>query len=226
MKILVDTSVARSFAVVGWTDHLVSLSGGCLTVAEGVHGVQPGDRSELRGIQDALVLRAESAGLWSGTASRAVAAAHGLEQLLSLGPARLKVLKPRAAEFAFAVRLQSRRPEDRTWRKELGAHHRRLDLGEAMTIAIAHHRSLAFASDDSDALVLWQALTSSAGKRTVDLLRLLVESGEAEEAAARHVYQLLRTDDLHRLGGPDWPIATTAAAVPAGAPEMSVAPQR
>lgn len=225
MKILVDTSVARSFAVVGWTDHLVSLSGGCITVAEGVHGVQPGDRSELRGIRDALVVRAETAGLWSGTASRAVAAAHGLEQLLSLDPARLDVLRPRATEFAFAARLRSRRPEDRTWRKELGARFRRLDLGEAVTIAIAHNRSLAFASDDSDALVLWQALTSSAGKRTIDLLRLLVEGGEADEADARQVYELLRTDDLHRLGGPDWPVVTTATAAPAGAPEVSVAPQ-
>lgn len=186
--------------------------------------MQPGDPSELRGIRDALSRRAQQAGLWSGTAGRAVAAAHGLEQLLSLDPARLKVLQPQGAEVSLAVRLQSRLPADRTWRQGLGAVSRRLDLGEAVTIAIAHNRSLAFASDDSDALVLWQALTGSAGKRTIDLLRFLVEGGEADEADARQVYEVLRTDDLHRLGGPDWPVATATAA-PAGAPEVPVAPQ-
>lgn len=110
MKMLVDASVARSFAVVGWTHHLVSLSGGCIAVAEGVHGVLPGDPSELRGIRDALSRRAEQAGLWSGTASRAMAAVHGMEQLLALDPARLKVIQPQGTEVSLAVRLQSRLP--------------------------------------------------------------------------------------------------------------------
>ena len=37
---LVDSSVARSFAVVGWSGHLVSVCGGRVLLAEGVHSVQ------------------------------------------------------------------------------------------------------------------------------------------------------------------------------------------
>ena len=36
---LVDASVARSFAVVGWTGHLLQLCGGTILVADGVHGI-------------------------------------------------------------------------------------------------------------------------------------------------------------------------------------------
>jgi len=40
---LVDSSVARSFAVIGWTRQLLQLGGGSILVADGVHGQQPGD---------------------------------------------------------------------------------------------------------------------------------------------------------------------------------------
>lgn len=73
-------------------------------------------------------------------------------------------------EFELAVRLQSRRQEDREWRRSLGARARRLDAGEPASIAIAASRSLSFASDDEDALTLWKALTGPAGNRTRDLL--------------------------------------------------------
>ncbi len=74
--------------------------------------------------------------------------------------------------MGLAVRLQSRRPEDRAWRHALGAKARRLDAGESVTIAIALTRSLPFASDDDDALTLWEALSGGPGRRTRDLLRL------------------------------------------------------
>lgn len=114
------------------------------------------------------------------------------------------MLQPRGAEIELAVRLQSRRPADRQWRQELGARSRRLDLGEAVTIAIASSRSLPFASDDDDALTLWQALTGTAGHRTRDMLQRLADSGVVAEEDARHVYQVLQADDLHNLGGPPW----------------------
>ena len=129
---------------------------------------------------------------------------HGLDQLLTLAENRLTVLAVSPDELELAIRLQSRRPEDRTWRQSLGAKSRRLDAGESASIAIAARRSLAFASDDEDALTLWAALTSSSGYRTRDLLQRLVNSGSIEEDDARDAYYLLQTDDLHNLGGPPW----------------------
>jgi hypothetical protein len=201
---LVDASVARSFAVVGWTRHLVTICDGCVRVAEGVHSLDTSDPSELRGIRDALIRQANQAGLGSGLASRALAAAHGLDELLGLDLVQLVVLQPRGTEIELAVRLQSRRPADRQWRQELGARSRRLDLGEAVTIAIASSRSLPFASDDDDALILWHALTGSRGRRTADLLHCLADRGAVADEEARQVYEVLQTDDLHTLGGPPW----------------------
>ncbi|MHB1784492.1 MAG: hypothetical protein ACYCTE_17745 [Acidimicrobiales bacterium] len=107
-------------------------------------------------------------------------------------------------ELKLAVRLQSRRLEDREWRHSLGAKARRLDAGESASIAIAATRSLGFASDDEDALTLWEALTGAPGRRTRDLLLQLVTDGIADEDDARAVHHLLQSDDLHNLGGPAW----------------------
>lgn len=108
-------------------------------------------------------------------------------------------------ELELTIRLQSRQPEDRAWRHSLGAKARRLDAGESASIAIASRRSLRFASDDEDALTLWQALTGSPAYRTLDLLWQLVDDGLVDEADAREAYRQLQTDDLHNLGGPPWP---------------------
>jgi hypothetical protein len=129
---------------------------------------------------------------------------HGLDELLGLNPSELIVVVLQQDELQLAVRLQSRRPEDREWRRSLGAKARRLDAGEAASIAIASRRSLAFASDDEDALTLWSALTSSPGHRTRDLLWQLVADGAVDEDEAKAAYHLLQTDDLHSLGGPQW----------------------
>lgn len=192
---LVDASVARSFAVIGWTRHLIQLGHGSILVADGVHGQRAGDPSELRSIRNALQRQADQVDPGSGFASRALAAVHGLDQLLALAPNELTVVTLSQYEFEFAVRLQSRRPEDREWRRSLGAKSRRLDAGESASIAIAARRSLAFASDDEDALTLWNALTRSSGHRTRDLLRQLVISGVVTESDAHAAYRLLQADE-------------------------------
>jgi hypothetical protein len=201
---LVDASVARSFAVVGWTHQLLEVAGGRILVADGVHGAEPDDPSELRRIRTALQRQADQAGLGSGLSSRALAAVHGLDELLALVPDELMVLTLEVDELALAVRLQSRRTEDRAWRRALGAKARRLDAGESASIAIAVTRSLGFASDDEDALTLWQALSGMPGLRTRDLLRQLVADATVLEDDAREIYRVLQTDDLHNLGGPQW----------------------
>ncbi len=76
-----DPSVARSFAVVGWTRHLLQLSGGTILVADGVHGAEPDDPSELRRIREALQRQADDAGLGSGRSSRALSAVPGLDEV-------------------------------------------------------------------------------------------------------------------------------------------------
>lgn len=141
---LVDASIARSFAVIGWTRHLLQLTGGTILVADTVHGLDAEDRSELRRIQTALQRQADEAGFGSGRAGRALAAVHGLDQLLALTPTELTVLTLNDDELQLAVRLQSRRPEDRAWRHSLGAKARRLDAGESASIAIAVTRSLGY----------------------------------------------------------------------------------
>src|SRR5213082_3569519 len=105
----------------------------------------------MRSIRAALQRQADQAGPGSGLASRAVAAVHGLDQLFTLPPGTLTVLALNPDELEMAIQLQSRRSEDRAWRQSLGAKSRRLDAGESASIAIAAHRSLAFASDDEDA---------------------------------------------------------------------------
>lgn len=201
---LLDASVARSFAVIGWAKHLVGIGGGRLLVADGVHARAPEEPSELRAIRNALQRQADRAGYGSGLASRALAAVQGLEELLALPEDKLVVLSLAAEEFNVAVRLQSRDPQDREWRRSLGARSRRLDAGEAASIAIAATRSLAFASDDEDALAIWEGLTGSTACRTRDLLHQVVDDGLSQEEDAREMYRILQTDDLHNLGGPLW----------------------
>ena len=151
-----STPLSPVFAVVGWTRRLLWLSGGTILVADGVHGVSPDDPSELRGVLRALQRQADGAGRGSGRASRALSAVHGLDELLALDAGELTVFTSDGDEVELAVRLQSRRPEDRAWRRSL-------DAGESASIAIAASRSLPFASDDEDALTLWKHLSDAPG---------------------------------------------------------------
>jgi hypothetical protein len=104
----------------------------------------------------------------------------------------------------MAARLTSSDPEHRAWRQTLGMRARRLDAGEAVSIAITEARVLDFASDDEQALVAYAAITGRPGLRTRDVIRLLVSKGLIDEVAGSNGYRLLQEDDLHLLGGPDW----------------------
>jgi hypothetical protein len=50
---LVNASVARSFAVIGWTHRLLEVCGGTITVADGVHGQHPGDKTDVGSFETA-----------------------------------------------------------------------------------------------------------------------------------------------------------------------------
>ncbi|HEX9542045.1 MAG TPA: hypothetical protein VGA04_28270 [Streptosporangiaceae bacterium] len=124
-------------------------------------------------------------------------------QQCRLAPNELTVLTLSKDELDIAVRLQSRRPEDREWRRSLGARSRRLDAGESASIAIALSRSHAFASDDEDAHPVEGTHRHSwaPDQRLVRAARCR-RSHRQEEA--RQTCHVLQTDDLHNLGGPPW----------------------
>jgi hypothetical protein len=105
---LIDASVARSVAVFGWVDHLAKAVGGSLSVAHGVLGIDTDEPSELRGIRDALQREVSVSPYGSGRYSKAVAAVHGLDVLLSLGPPTIRLLIPDSGEVRLAARLTSR----------------------------------------------------------------------------------------------------------------------
>ena len=75
---LIDASVARSVAVLGWVDQLAKAVGGSLSIAHGVLGIDTEEPSELRGIRDALQREVGASPDGSGRYSKAVAAVYGL----------------------------------------------------------------------------------------------------------------------------------------------------
>lgn len=163
----------------------------------------PDEQSELQRIRDALQREASLSHPGSGRYGKAVTAALDIDTLLGPPPA-IALAFPDADETRMAARLVSPEPDQREWRRSLGLRARRLDAGEAVSIAIAHARGLDFASDDGQALVAYAALTGRTAMRTRDVIKLLVSQGLVEEAAGCGGYRLLREDDLHLLGGPDW----------------------
>lgn len=201
---LIDASVARSIAVLGWVHQLARAVGGSLSIAHGVLGAGTDEPSELRGIRDALQREIGASPHGSGRYSKAVAAVHGLDELLNLGSPTIRLLMPDSEEVRMATRLTSRAADDRAWRCRLGLRARRLDAGEAVSISIAHARGIDFASDDGQALLAYTALTTRPPVRTQDVIKLLINTGTIDEATGRHGYQFLQEDDLHLLGGPDW----------------------
>jgi hypothetical protein len=201
---LIDASVARSVAVLGWIDQLGRAVGGSLSIAHGVLGIDAHEPSELRGIRDALRREVGASPYGSGRYSKAVAAVYELDKLLRLEPPTIRLLLPDSDEIRMATRLTSREAGDREWRRDLGLRVRRLDAGEAVSIAIAYSRGIEFASDDDQALVAYTALTTRPPVRTRDLIRLLINTNMIDEATGRDGYRFLREDNLHLLGGPDW----------------------
>lgn len=188
--------------MLGWVDHLAHAVGGSLRVAHGVLAKLT-EPSELQRIRDALQREANMSRPGSGRYSRALAAVHELDKLLMLPPTIMLVF-PTADEIRMTVRLTSREPAQRAWRRGLGLRARWLDAGEAVSIAIAQARGLTFASDDDQALIAYTALTGRPAVRTCDVIHLLVNQGLIDEAAGCTGYRLLRENDLHLLGGPDW----------------------
>ncbi len=199
---LLDASVARSIAVLGWVDQLAQVIGGSLQIAHGVLA-DPNEPSELRRIRDALQREANMSRPGSGRYSRALAAVHDIDHILGLPPT-ITLLYPDTNETRMTARLTSRAPAEREWRRGLGLRARWLDAGEAVSIAIAQTRGLDFASDDEQALVAYTALTGRPAVRTRDVIHRLVDHGLIDESVGRDGYRLLREDDLHLLGGPDW----------------------
>lgn len=196
---LSDASVLRNFAILGWVDHLVELAGGAVLVAHGVMGLYENDPGEIEKIRTAFEEEsAHSPGSPSSIA--ATAAVVGLDALLKRRSMDVIVVSPTDDELVLALRLQD--PEQRTWRQGLGVRSRRLDAGEAVSIAIATARRLAFASDDDDARVAYLALNGSRHVWTLGLIQEAVHRGLLDEFTAREGYEKLR--QMYRFWGPPW----------------------
>jgi hypothetical protein len=201
---LLDASVARSIAVLGWTDQLRKALAEPLLIAHGVLSDDPDEPNELRGIRNALQREVNRLQPGSGRHTRAISAVQGLDVLLGAGPSTVTVVMPDAAETTMAIRLSSRDSEHRAWRQGLGLRARRLDDGEAVSIAIALARDFGFASDDEQAIVAYTALANREPMRTRAAIKLLVAQGLIDEATGSAGYRFLQEDNLHLLGGPDW----------------------
>lgn len=197
--VLADASVLRNFAVLGWLDQLVTIAGGTIYAAHGVMGLthdEPGEIEKIRSSFEDESLRQPG----SPIATAAIAALVGLDALLERRAHDITVLSPKVDELAVALRLQDR--EERAWRQGLGVRARRLDAGEAVSIAIATNRDLAFASDDDDARLAYLALGGSQHAWTLDLIQNAVSDGSLDEATARAGYEALRLK--YRFWGPPW----------------------
>jgi hypothetical protein len=100
---LIDASVARSVAVLGWIEHLAQAVGGSLAIAHGVIGIDTDEPSELRRIRDALEREINTSPHGSGRYSKAVAAVQGLDTLLHLGPPTITLLIPDSDEVRMVL---------------------------------------------------------------------------------------------------------------------------
>jgi hypothetical protein len=106
--LLADASVARNFAVLGWTDELIALAGGSLSIAHGVLGMDCNEVGEIERIRAAFDNESiRSPG--SPMASAATAALVGLDDLIRRRSKDVAVLAPTEAEMAVAIRLQDPR---------------------------------------------------------------------------------------------------------------------
>lgn len=143
---LVDTSVARNFAIAGWIRVLAALSQGTIRVAHGVLGVRPDEPGELDRAKEFFERQIRMHPAGSPEYTHALMAAMKLQELISRRSTDLEVVVPTLAELDLAIRLQTR--EAREWRRNLGMRARRLDAGEAVSLAICVSRNEAFGCDD------------------------------------------------------------------------------
>lgn len=196
-----DTSVARNFAIAGWTDALATLSQGTIRVAHGVLGLGPEEPGELDRARDFFERQTRTHPAGSAEYTHALVALRQLEDLISRRSRQVEVVVPAAAELRLAMRLQA--PHEREWRKGLGMRARRLDAGEAVSIAICVGRNEAFGSDDEDACIAYKALGGVESLSTLDLVQRAVQMGLLPEHEARREYEKLR--GTYRFFGPPWP---------------------
>ena len=198
---LVDTSVARNFAIAGWIDELCALSGGVVRVAQGVLGVDPEEPGELDRARVFFERQTRLHPAGSPDYTRALVAQMGLEQLIArTSSGHLEVVVPTPQELRTAVQLTE--PGSRSWRQALGMRARRLDAGEAVSIAIAVARGESFGCDDEDACIAYGALGGIECLSTLDLVQRAVTHGLLSEDAARDGYERLRSE--YRFFGPTW----------------------
>ncbi|HXH07189.1 MAG TPA: hypothetical protein VNI83_11420 [Vicinamibacterales bacterium] len=201
---LVDTSVARNFAIAGWTDILATLSRGTIRVAQGVLGLDPEEPGELDRARDFFERQTRLHPAGSPAYTDALVAEQRLEDLISRRSRALEVVVPTPDELALAMRLRA--PEERAWRTALGMRARRLDAGEAVSVAICVSRGESFGSDDGDACIAYKALSGAECLSTLDLAQRAVQMGLLPEYDARSGYERLR--GTYRFFGPPWPEGT------------------
>lgn len=201
---LVDTSVARNFAIAGWTDVLATLSQGTVRVAHGVLGLGPEEPGELDRARDFFERQTGKHPAGSAEYIHALVALRQLEDLISRRSTVVQVVMPTREELDVAIRLQA--DDAREWRKGLGMRARRLDAGEAVSVAICVSRNEAFGSDDEDACIAYRALGGGESLSTLDLVRRAVRRGLLPEYEARREYEKLQ--GTYRFFGPAWPEGT------------------
>jgi predicted nucleic acid-binding protein len=80
---------------------------------------------------------------------------------------------------------------------------RRLDTGEAVSVAICVSRNEEFGCDDEDGRIAYVALGGQQCPSTLDLLKVAVRRGLLSQDEARAGYEKLR--GAHRFFGPPWP---------------------
>jgi predicted nucleic acid-binding protein len=199
--LLVATSVARNFAVIGWTDHLLRLGEGAIRVAHGVLGVAGDEPGELDRAREFVQRQTSLHPAGSPAYGTALTAVTNLDDLIARRPLQVQVLVPTLDELELALRLQE--PAEREWRQELGMKARRLDSGEAVSIAIAVARGMDLGGDDRDARVAYQALGGGRCLWTLDLVCAAVRRGLLSEAEARAGYERLRRE--YGFHAPEWP---------------------
>jgi predicted nucleic acid-binding protein len=199
--LLVDTSVARNFAIAGWTDVLATLSQGTIRVAHGVLGLGPEEPGELDRARDFFERQTGRHPAGSPEYTHALVALRQLDDLISRRSIVVQVVTPTREELEVAIRLQAY--GEREWRKGLGMRARRLDAGEAVSVAICVSRKEAFSSDDEDACIAYRALGGVESLSTLDLARRAVQMGLLPEDEARREYERLRS--TYRFFGPPWP---------------------
>jgi hypothetical protein len=136
-------------------------------------------------------VNARGGGAGATVTTDALSASQGPEGLLSRRGGDVEVLRLSPEELGLALRLQDR--NEREWRRTLGMKARRLDAGEAASIAIAGTRLLPLATDDADGAAAFEALGGREHAWTRDLIKRAVVEGLLPEPEARDGYEKLRS---------------------------------